>query len=168
MCRQALTHIRTPGHPPPRAAHLLQLLLLHDARLLGSDDSTYGATPACEPGPPAPSSAALSPPPPRSSPPFLGPRLRSAAAAALLLGFCAWNLRCPCAMAHHKPEEAGPRHESRKSHDVSGGSGTQGGALRGAAVQKIRRRISLPFTGAGHLCIIKHGGLCFLYKKVQN
>lgn len=92
------------SHAP---THLLELSLLHDACLLGGDDTTWEETHSCEagePGSPSPPIALNS-----SSPPFLGPRFRSEAAAAALLfpGFRAWNLRCPCAMMRHAPEKAG-------------------------------------------------------------
>lgn len=96
-----------------------------------------GKTRDMRPGSPGPTS--LPAPRPRFSPPFLGPRIRSEAAAAVLLfaGFCAWNLRCPCAMIGHAPEEAGPRPHgagrggatatrSRKAHGTMGYSGAGG------------------------------------------
>lgn len=85
-------------------------------------------------------------------PPFRGPRLRSAA-AALLLGFCAWNLRCPCAMFHRKPEEAGQRepevagrHWLEWDAKAQGFTNTERYTLR-TAVQKVGTKIMLTFSG---------------------
>ena len=94
-------------HPDPLLVrtHLLELLLLHDACLLGCDNATWGETRCREAGE---YRAHLTPESPaRFSPPFLGPRFRAEAAAAALLfaGFCAWNLRCPCAMIRNASEE---------------------------------------------------------------
>lgn len=92
--------------PSLALAHLLELLLLHDARLLGSDNTTWGKMRSREAWKPRVHLAPKSPG--RSLPPFLGPRFFSEAAAAVLLfaGLCAWNLRCPCAMIRHATEEA--------------------------------------------------------------
>lgn len=80
---------------------------MHDACLLGCDNETWGEMRSREAGEPRAHLAPQSPA--RSSPPFLGPRFRSEAVAAVLrfAGFRAWNLRCPCAMISHAPEEAG-------------------------------------------------------------
>lgn len=78
--------------PPHASTHLLELLLLHDACLLGCDDATWGETRSREAGE---HRAHLTPESPaRFSPPFLGPRFRAEAAAAaaaalLFAGFCA-------------------------------------------------------------------------------